>query len=213
MSEDTYVGAIDQGTTGTRFIVFDHDGVPVARAYREHRQLYPRAGWVEHDPEEIWGNTVAVAAEAIAGASIRPSDLAAVGVTNQRETTVVWDASTGRPLHNAIVWQDRRTADRCAELEADGLVETIRAKTGLAPDPYFSATKLEWLLRNVPGLRGAAEAGDALFGTMQSVGPLELPAPAVDGVDAGGVQEEMRPMRLAVTPTTLLHKHRVVIAF
>ena len=168
MAETTYIGAIDQGTTGTRFMVFDQGGTPVARAHREHRQIFPQAGWVEHDPREIWASTVAVCNEALDAAGIAPDRIAAIGITNQRETTLVWDAQTGAPLHNAIVWQDRRTADRCAQLERDGLAGTIRAKTGLPPDPYFSATKLEWLLANVPGLRERAEDGSALFGTVDA---------------------------------------------
>jgi glycerol kinase len=163
-----YIGAIDQGTTGTRFMAFDRQGVPVARAYREHRQIYPQAGWVEHDPEEVWRNALAVTSEALAQAGIRPESIAAIGVTNQRETSLVWDAVTGKPLHNAIVWQDRRTAARCSELQQSGWAEGIRAKTGLPCDPYFSATKLEWLLQNVPGLRARAEAGRALFGTVDT---------------------------------------------
>ena len=168
MNGGPYVGALDQGTTGTRFMVFDHDGTPMARAYREHRQFFPRAGWVEHDPEEIWRNTLAVVADALHQAGPKAERIIAIGVTNQRETTVVWDAHRGKPLHNAIVWQDRRTADRCRELDRDGWTERIRAKTGLPPDPYFSATKLEWLLRNVPDLRNHAREGRALFGTVDS---------------------------------------------
>lgn len=168
MSKTTYIGAIDQGTTGTRFMVFDHSGQPVARAYREHRQIYPQPGWVEHGPEEIWQNTLAVVAEALATSGIGAEQIAAIGVTNQRETTVVWDARSGQAICNAIVWQDRRTADRCSQLARDGWTERLRAKTGLPPDPYFSATKLEWLLRNVPGLRERAERGEALFGTIDA---------------------------------------------
>lgn len=160
-----FVGAIDQGTTGTRFMVFDHGGTPVASAYREHRQLYPEPGWVEHDPEEIWSNTLTVMAEALAQVPGGLRSLAAIGVTNQRETTLLWDVDTGRPLYPAIVWQDRRTADRCLELKAQGLAETLRARTGLPLDPYFSATKVEWLLRHVPrpgGCRGVR------FGTIDT---------------------------------------------
>ncbi len=149
-------------------MAFDRRGVPVARAYCEHRQIYPQAGWVEHDPEEIWQNARAVVAEALADAGLAPEQIAAVGVTNQRETTVVWDPVTGTPLYNAIVWQDRRTAARCAQLQQDGSAEQIRAKTGLPTDPYFSATKLEWLLQNVPGLRERAANGRALFGTVDT---------------------------------------------
>lgn len=163
-----YIGAIDQGTTGTRFMVFDRAGRPVAAAYQEHRQRYPHAGWVEHDPEEIWANTLDVMSRALAESGIAPDALAAIGVTNQRETVVVWDSSTGRPAHPALVWQDRRTADRCRQLTQDGWNEFVRARTGLPIDPYFSATKLEWLLDNVPGLRRRADAGKVLAGTIDS---------------------------------------------
>jgi glycerol kinase len=161
----SFIGAIDQGTTGTRFMVFDHGGSPVASAYREHRQSYPQPGWVEHDPEEIWANTQAVMAEALSQVPGGLRGLAAIGVTNQRETSLLWDADTGRPLHPAIVWQDRRTASRCAEIRALGLAEAIRQRTGLPVDPYFSATKIEWLLRHLPdGVR----ARDIRFGTMDT---------------------------------------------
>lgn len=163
---ERYVGAIDQGTTGTRFMVFDRHGRPLARAYHEHAQIFPRPGWVEHDPEEIHTNTLRVIREALSHAGIRPRELAAVGLTNQRETIVVWDSQTGKPLHNAIVWQDRRTAARCRELLQQGRAGSIRRKTGLPPDPYFSATKIEWLLQNVPTVRRAVEQGTARAGTI-----------------------------------------------
>jgi glycerol kinase len=149
-------------------MVFNREGNPVASAYREHRQIFPQPGWVEHDPIEIWQNTLAVIQDALAGAHLALSDLAGVGMTNQRETTVVWDAASGDPLYNAIVWQDRRTSDRCAGIREEGRAEWVREKTGLPPDPYFSATKLEWLLENIPGLRKRAERGEALFGTIDS---------------------------------------------
>jgi glycerol kinase len=160
--------AIDQGTTGSTCLVFDGQAQPVGRAYREFAQHFPHPGWVEHDPEEIWAVTHAVAGEALADAGVRPGELAAVGIVNQRETVCVWDRASGRPLHNAIVWQDRRTAARCEELRADGLEELVRQRTGLVLDPYFSATKIQWLLEHVPGLRERAEAGTALFGTIDS---------------------------------------------
>ncbi|WP_183095220.1 glycerol kinase GlpK [Nocardioides stalactiti] len=160
-----YVGAIDQGTTSTRFMVFDHDGAEVARHQLEHEQLFPRAGWVEHNPVEIWERTSAVVKTALGKARLDPSDLAAVGITNQRETTVVWDRRTGRPLHNAIVWQDTRTDAIAAALDRDGRGDVIRHKAGLPPATYFSGGKLQWILENVPGVREAAERGDALFGT------------------------------------------------
>jgi glycerol kinase len=160
--------AIDQGTTGTTCIVFDEQAQPLGRAYREFSQIFPHPGWVEHDAAEIWEVTHAVAGEALADAGVRSGDLAAVGITNQRETVCVWDPAAGWPLHNAIVWQDRRTAARCEELRAAGLEPLVRERTGLVLDPYFSATKIQWLLENVPGLRERAEDGRAVFGTIDS---------------------------------------------
>ena len=175
---DTYVGSIDQGTTGTRFIAFDHGGRIVANAYEKHEQIYPNPGWVEHDPIEIWDNTREVITRGLDAAGIDPADLAALGITNQRETTVVWDEETGRPVHNAVVWQDRRTTDRVEELRAAGKDETIREKTGLEVDAYFSATKAEWLLDNAEplkmrsaraaDLRERADAGELLMGTIDT---------------------------------------------
>jgi len=160
--------AIDQGTTGTTCIVFDERLEPVARAYRELAQHFPEPGWVEHDAGELWQSTYTTAGEAIVDAGVRLGELRAVGITGQRETVCVWDPLTGEPLHRAIVWQDRRTADRCAELRAAGHEPLVRARTGLVLDPYFSATKIEWLLRNVPGLRERARAGTAVFGTVDA---------------------------------------------
>ncbi|APX96709.1 glycerol kinase GlpK [Natronorubrum daqingense] len=178
MTETTYVGAVDQGTTGTRFIVFDHSGQVVANAYETHEQIYPEPGWVEHDPMEIWENTKTVITQALGQAGISPEQLEAIGVTNQRETTLLWNADSGKPVHNAIVWQDRRTTERVEELEENGMVETIREKTGLEADAYFSATKAEWLLENADpikmersrpdDIRDRAERGDVLFGTIDS---------------------------------------------
>ncbi len=175
---ETYVGAIDQGTTGTRFMLFDHGGRVVASAYERHEQFYPKPGWVEHDAIEIWENTKRVVREALETAGVDADRLEALGVTNQRETTVVWDAASGKPIHNAIVWQDRRTTDRIEELETAGTVEWIREKTGLEPDAYFSATKAEWLLDNADpiklrgtrsgDLRDRAAAGELLAGTIDS---------------------------------------------
>lgn len=158
--------AIDQGTTGTTCIVFDERAEPIGRAYREITQHFPQPGWVEHDAQEIWEVTQAVAGEALADAEVRPGELTAVGITNQRETVCVWDPSTGEPLHRAIVWQDRRTAERCEELRAAGHEELVRARTGLVLDPYFSATKIEWLLHHVEGLRERVRDGRAVFGTI-----------------------------------------------
>ena len=160
--------AIDQGTTGSTCLIFDEQGQPVGRAYSEFTQHFPRPGWVEHDLDEIWQVTHAVAGQALQDADVRPGQLLAVGITNQRETVCVWDPATGKPLHNAIVWQDRRTATRCEELRAAGVEELVRQRTGLVLDPYFSATKIQWLLENVPGLRERAERGCAVFGTIDS---------------------------------------------
>jgi len=176
--EGTYVGAIDHGTTGTRFMVFDRDGAVVASAYRRHEQLYPESGWVEHDPLEIWADAKAVVTRGLATAGLEPTQLAALGIANQRETTVIWDPETGDPVYNAIVWQDRRTTDRVGEIQDEGNVEWIREKTGLECDAYFSATKIEWLLDNAdrigsrragePSLRSRVEAGEVLIGTLDS---------------------------------------------
>jgi glycerol kinase len=163
-----YVGAIDQGTTSSRFIVFDEGGGIVALAQKEHRQIYPQAGWVEHDPVEVWQNTCAVIAEALARAGLSAADLQAVGITNQRETTVLWDRRTGAPLHNALVWQDTRVDGLVADLARAGGKDRLRAHTGLPLASYFSGLKLKWLLDHVPGARAKAEAGDALFGTVDS---------------------------------------------
>jgi len=163
-----YILALDQGTTSSRAIVFDHDGAIKAVAQKEFTQIFPMAGWVEHDPLEIWASQIGVAVEALGRAQVQPSDVAAVGITNQRETTIVWDRTTGQPLYNAIVWQDRRTADYCERLRADGAGETVQAKTGLLIDAYFSASKIRWILDQVPGARARAEAGELAFGTVDS---------------------------------------------
>jgi glycerol kinase len=168
MADAQYIGALDQGTTGTRFMIFDRMGVPVARAYREHEQIYPAPGEVEHDAREIWRNALAVISTALSESGMEASQLAATGVTNQRETVVVWDRRTGEPVANAIVWQDRRTAERCREMAEQGLAGALRRKTGLPPDPYFSATKLEWMLKAMPDLRQRAERGEVLAGTIDS---------------------------------------------
>ena len=163
-----FVGAIDQGTTSTRFIVFDRSGAIISLAQKEHAQIFPRPGWVEHDAAEIWENTQDVVAEALRKADLRATDVAAVGITNQRETTVLWDRATGVPLHNAIVWQDTRVDDLVAKYAAEGGQDRFRAKTGLPLASYFSALKLQWLLDHVPEAREKAEAGKALFGTIDS---------------------------------------------
>jgi glycerol kinase len=160
--------AIDQGTSGTTCLVFDEDAELTGRAYREFEQHFPQAGWVEHDASEIWDVSRAVAVEALDDAGLGPGELAAVGITNQRETVLAWDPATGEPLHRALVWQDRRTAARCDELREAGHEELVRERTGLVLDPYFAGTKVEWLLRNVEGLRERAEDGRAVFGTIDS---------------------------------------------
>ena len=164
----SYILALDQGTTSSRAILFERGGAAVAVAQREFRQLYPRAGWVEHDPGEIAASQLGVAGEVLAKAGLGPRDIAAIGITNQRETTLVWDRKSGAPLMNAIVWQDRRTAEACDRLEADGAGPLVRGRTGLVLDAYFSGTKLAWILDNVPGARARAEAGELAFGTVDS---------------------------------------------
>lgn len=168
MSTPRYILALDQGTTSSRAIVFDHTGAIVSVAQKEFGQIYPKPGWVEHDPLEIWSSQSSTAAEALARANLATDTIAAVGVTNQRETTVVWERDTGTPVYNAIVWQDRRTADFCGRLKAEGAEPMVSEKTGLRLDPYFSGTKVRWILDNVPGARTRAEQGKLLFGTIDS---------------------------------------------
>jgi len=163
-----YILALDQGTTSSRAILFDHDGAIRAVAQKEFKQIFPATGWVEHDPGEIWASQIGVAVEALGRAQVSPKDVAAIGITNQRETTIVWDRETGEPVCNAIVWQDRRTADYCQRLKAQGAGETIQAKTGLLIDAYFSASKIRWILDNVPGAQARADAGKLAFGTVDS---------------------------------------------
>jgi len=168
MSDQRFILALDQGTTSSRAILFDHDGRPKAVAQREFKQIFPRPGWVEHDPNDIWSSQAGVAAEVIARASISPRDLAAIGITNQRETALVWDRATGEPIFNAIVWQDRRTAGQCDRLREAGHEELIMSRTGLVIDSYFSGTKVQWILANVEGARARAERGELAFGTVDS---------------------------------------------
>ena len=168
MSKEKFILAFDQGTTSSRAIVFNQKGSLVSVAQKEFTQIYPQAGWVEHDAREIWSSQVSVAAEAILKANLLAMDIAAIGITNQRETTVIWDRATGTPLYNAIVWQDRRTADYCDSLKTQGLATMIQERTGLVIDAYFSATKVRWILENVDGAREKAEAGDLAFGTVDS---------------------------------------------
>jgi glycerol kinase len=163
-----FILSLDQGTTSSRAIVFDHGGQVVSLAQKEFKQIFPQPGWVEHDPTEIWSTQLGVAAEAISKAGLTVRDIAAIGITNQRETTVMWDRSTGKPVYNAIVWQDRRTADFCDKLKADGHEADIRKKTGLVIDAYFSATKIRWILDNVEGTRKLADEGKLAFGTVDT---------------------------------------------
>lgn len=168
MSKEKYILAFDQGTTSSRSIVFNHAGEIVTVAQKEFQQIYPKPGWVEHNPMEIWSSQNSTAAEAISRANLPTDAIAAVGVSNQRETTIVWDRHTGKPVYNAIVWQDRRTADYCGQLKRDGLEAMVSEKTGLRLDPYFAGTKVRWILENVGGVRARAEKGDLLFGTVDT---------------------------------------------
>ncbi|MGD0332584.1 MAG: glycerol kinase GlpK [Xanthobacteraceae bacterium] len=163
-----YILAVDQGTTSTRTIIFGADGTPLSIAQEEFRQIYPHPGWIEHDPNDIWQTTLTTMRAALHKAALPPGDVAAIGITNQRETTLVWSRETGEPICNAIVWQDRRTADLCASLAADGCEEMVTERTGLLLDPYFSATKIRWILDNVSGARARAEKGELAFGTVDT---------------------------------------------
>ena len=161
-----YILALDQGTTSSRAILFGEDQTIAGVAQKEFTQFYPREGWVEHDPMEIWSSQYAVMMEVLAKTGVSPAEVAAIGITNQRETTILWDRATGKPIHNAIVWQCRRTAPLVDRLLADGLWDHIRRTTGLVPDAYFSATKIRWLLDHVEGAQERAERGEILFGTV-----------------------------------------------
>ena len=194
-----FIGAVDQGTTSTRFMVFDHDGAEVARHQLEHEQVLPRAGWVEHNPLEIWDRTQTVIGSALTSAGLSSTDLAAVGITNQRETAIVWDRRTGRPLHNAIVWQDTRTDSIAKALDADERGQTIRHKAGLPPATYFSAGKVQWILENVDGVREAAERGDALFGTPDTWLVWNLTGGPRGGIHATDVTNASRTMLMDLT--------------
>jgi glycerol kinase len=187
----TYLLALDQGTSSARSIVFDGTGGTVAMAQRELTQIFPKPGWVEHDALEIWRIQLATTREALAKAGIQAAQIKALGITNQRETTVVWNRKTGAPIHNAIVWQDRRTEPACAELRARGMVETIQAKTGLLIDAYFSGTKLKWLLDNVPGARTQAANGELAFGTIDSWLVWQLTEGQVHATDVSNASRTM----------------------
>lgn len=186
-----YILALDQGTTSSRAILFDHSGSIVAMAQKEFEQIYPKSGWVEHDPMEIWGTQSGVIREAMNKASIAPGDIKAIGITNQRETTVVWDKNTGTPVYNAIVWQCRRTSSICQELKEEGFEEYVVENTGLVIDAYFSATKVKWILDNVEGARQRAEAGDLIFGTIDSWLIWKLTAGKVHATDYSNASRTM----------------------
>jgi glycerol kinase len=186
-----YILAIDQGTTGSKVMVFDHDVTVRARAYAEHEQHYPQPGWVEHDPREIWTTTQRLAGEALSQAGIAAADLVAIGITNQRETIVVWDRETGEPIAPAIVWQDRRTSEYCDELKIRGLDAMVQGKTGLIVDPYFSATKLKWLLDHTDGARERAHRGKLAFGTIDSWLVWQLTAGALHLTDHSNASRTM----------------------
>ncbi len=183
--------ALDQGTTSSRAILFDRDGNIRAVAQKEFEQLFPQAGWVEHDPNEIWSSQIAVVTEALSRADIRPQEVAVIGITNQRETTIVWDRETGEPVFNAIVWQDRRTSAICDKLKSDGAEDLIRRKTGLVIDAYFSGSKVAWILDNVPGARKRAEAGKLAFGTVDSWLLWKLTSQRVHATDASNASRTM----------------------
>src|SRR5450759_3379876 len=187
----TYLLALDQGTSSSRSIVFTSEGSIVAQAQRELTQIYPQPGWVEHDPQEIWRSQLATARAALAKAGIKASEVRAVGITNQRETTVVWNRKTGLPIHNAIVWQDRRTEPICQTLRERGLAAAIQAKTGLLIDAYFSGTKLKWILDQVPGARQQAANGELAFGTIDSWLIWQLTGGAVHATDVSNASRTM----------------------
>jgi glycerol kinase len=187
----SYILALDQGTTSSRAILFTHEGQVCAAAQQEFPQIFPTAGYVEHDAEEIWNSQIAVAAAVLQRAGLSARDVAAIGITNQRETTVVWDRRTGRPIHHAIVWQDRRTAQFCDQLRQQGHLDTVQQKTGLVIDAYFSGSKLRWLLDNVPGARAAAERGELAFGTIDSWLLWKLTGGAIHVTDASNASRTM----------------------
>ncbi len=188
---DTYLLAIDQGTTSSRAMVFDGQGRPLAKSQRDLPQIFPANGWVEHDPEFIWTDTVGVCRRALAKAGIGAGQLAGIGITNQRETTILWERRSGRPLHNAIVWQDRRTAQLCRRLAAQGLQAMVQARTGLMIDPYFSASKLAWLFSHIPGARQRARRGELCFGTVDSWLLFRLTGGRVHATDASNASRTM----------------------
>ena len=191
MSSAKHILAIDQGTTSTRAIVFDDGGTPLASAQKEFTQIFPRDGWVEHDPEEIWQTTLEVVRDALANSEALGGEVIALGITNQRETTVVWDRSTGQPIYNAIVWQDRRTADVCERLKSNGNNQLVTERTGLLLDPYFSGTKIAWILDNVDGARARALSGDLAFGTTDCFLLWRLTGGEIHATDATNASRTM----------------------
>ena len=187
----TYLLSLDQGTTSSRAILFDREQNILGVAQKEFTQFYPREGWVEHDPMEVWSSQYGVMMEVIAQSGVNPAEIAAIGITNQRETTILWDRATGRPIYNAIVWQCRRTAELVDRLRADGLEEHIRAATGLVPDAYFSATKIKWVLDHVEGAREKARRGEILFGTVDACLLWKLTGGAVHATDVTNASRTM----------------------
>jgi glycerol kinase len=206
-----YIGAIDQGTTSTRFIIFDKNGKIISVAQKEHEQIYPKPGWVEHDPEEIWRRTQEVIEQAMQSQSLRPTDLAAIGITNQRETTVVWNRNTGKPVYNALVWQDTRVEDSVAEFSRDGGQDRFRTKTGLPLATYFSGLKLRWVLNNIPDVRAQAEAGDVLFGNIDTFLLWKLTGGPKGGIHVTDVTNASRTQMLNLE--TLAWDRHILRAF
>jgi glycerol kinase len=206
-----YIGAIDQGTTSTRFIVFDRSGRTVAVSQKEHEQIYPKPGWVEHNPEEIWQHTREAIAETMAKGGLRPGDLAAIGIANQRETTIVWNRRTGKPVANALVWQDTRVADYVSELAKIGGQDRFRSKTGLPLTTYFSGLKIRWILEHVKGAREAAEAGDLLFGNIDAFLVWHLTGGGQDGVHVTDVTNASRTQLMDLE--TLSWDHEILETF
>ena len=200
-----YVLAIDQGTTSSRAILFTKELAIEAVAQEEFPQIYPRSGWVEHDPEDLWRTTLSTCRKVLEQAKAEATDIVAIGITNQRETTVIWDKTTGKPLHNAIVWQDRRTSDLCATLKAEGVENTFTEKTGLLLDPYFSGTKIKWLLDNVDGARNSAQSGNLAFGTIDTFLLWRLTGGTVHATDATNASRTLiYDIRQGVFDSTLL---------
>ena len=198
----TYILAIDQGTTSTRAILFDEKMIPVGTKQIEFKQYFPKSGWVEHDPQDLWSTTLETCGSAIKSAGIKSSEITAIGITNQRETVIVWDKITGKPIYNAIVWQDRRTSDLCEVLRDKGHEVMITERTGLLIDPYFSSTKLKWILDNIKGARDRALKGDLLFGTVDSFLIWKLTGGVVHATDATNAPFGTGPIPIPTLPST-----------